>query len=445
MPAAWRLVEAGERSAAAGDLASARERFRSAHAEAPKDHRVLLCHAMAIGDRDPAGAVNLCIQAAQIAPRLASTHAVCAWFSLLASRYPAAVRSSSKAVELDALNPLAHTVWALAQAGTGHWEAALRRLYANGVFESAPVAAVVTLRLMRRWRELGPVWPPLPKEYQEPEVPNSQGTSPTRPAAASVGKRLYRAYLRCDGATMLAALGVLRAASPESPDIAPGYAAALYFCGRSDLAEPWVRRALREQRKAAKREWERGLDRIVARAWRRLRRLPRPVRADDEHEPSGEALLLAAKIGLSLGDLSRARGYAERASRLINPFDRWEARLVLAEVHDREGRTAEALSGIRAAIREEPSVVQLILHRVFFHSVLTAARDAIVSAEQAGDARLAGALRAAMAGILTDPRRPGRSRLLRRLLVATKAELLEPTRAALLEFATTGMPPGGRG
>ncbi len=403
MASARALVGKGERLARAGEWEAATRCFRDAHDLRPKDSRILIRQAAASERHDPVAALNVALQAAAVAPNSAIAHTFVARFDLAADRPKPAARAATQALKLDPENGLARSVLALALADQGRWDEALASILKHGLFEEPTILAHALLRLERRWVELGPVFPPMPHGLDVPQPdakpkPEEPGGSPRRLMSA-----IRAAYARCDGGEMLRLLGPMRAASPEDTEVPAAYAAALSLCGRDDLAEPWIKNALRVQAKESRERWQRSVNRPLARLGRRLRHRPDPDMPKEVDEAEPEALVLAGRVYLGLGDLTKAARYAERGSRLVNPFDRWEARLVQASIRDRQSDLSGALDALRLAIAEEPSVLPVAIQRVVLHTSMSAARDAVTDAERAGDHLRASALRTALCRVHAGP------------------------------------------
>lgn len=397
--AAWKLVARGELLAEQGDLKSARRAFEDAAAAAPRDHRVLLCHAAAVAGVQPGEAPRLARQAADLARGSAAASALAAKYALFAGEHRAAEELADRALATEKGSGLARTVRSLATLPSSDPERGVAGLVEHGIFEESRVAGMAALLLLRRWQALGPVAPPIPHGLKLP-APGGGATERARTPLA--GRRaLHRAYSQSDGAAMLLAL---RCIAPTDADYDTGYATALHLCGRDDLADPWVRAALAGQRAQRTRQHSRRRGKATG--------LP----ADDLWASEPETLVLAAWIALGLGDAKRARKYAARGSRTANPFDRWDARMALAAAADAGGDPAVALAELTLAVSEEPTVLRLLLHKAALHPVLLALRAAVEAAQTAGGGPVAKALRHEMLRILTDPRAPGRRRALQRLL-----------------------------
>ncbi len=414
MASAMALVGKGERLARAGDWAAAERCFTEAHRLRPKDARIVVRQAAAFEAQSPVAALNAALRAAEASPNSAIAHIFVARFALAADRPKPAARAAGRALELDRDNGLARSVLALAQSDQGKWEETLDLILEHGLFEEWSISAHALLRLERRWTELGPVYPPAPHGLEIP-TPDAKPASEHSGSARGLMSAIRSAYSRGDGGEMLRLLGPMRAADPESTEAPAGYAAALSLCGRDDLAEPWIKHALRVQAKESRRQWQASVNKPLARLGRKLRRKPDPDMPKEIDEAEPEALVLAGRVHLGLGDLTKAARYIERGSRLINPFDRWEARLIQAAIHDRQSDVVSALGELRLAIAEEPSVLPVALQRVTLHGAMSAAREAVIEAEKAGDEVRARALRAALCRVHAGPLPTARLRKARRL------------------------------
>jgi tetratricopeptide (TPR) repeat protein len=333
-----------------------------------------------------------------------------------ARRYDLAERAASEALREDPTNSLAPTVLAWALAGQGKWDEALERFIRGGVFEDSGVRSEIMLLLMARWRDPGPVHPPAPPGFDPPTPAGDAKAASADRAPRRVVSALSRAYFAHDPAEMLPLLDTLSREAPGCQQIALGWAAALHLFGLDDRAEPWVVAALRLARASGS---ARG-------------------RAEDG-EPNPEALLLAARVYAGTGDLKKATRFAERASATANPFDRWEARLVLADVREREGKRPEALGEACAALEEEPLAFGPALARVALRGVFEGLRDAVSLAESAGAASFARACRREMGLILGDPRPRARSRGLARALATPPEGLPADVRDLLTAYARRGV------
>lgn len=419
---AWRLVASGEAFAARGDTERAARAFSEAARAAPRDYRVLLVHGSAISPMRPREAARLARRAADLAPDSSAACALAAMHALLAGDGLVAQDYAIRALSAEPGNCLARTVRSLASLAGGEHQRGIAGLVRDGIFEERRVAGLAALMLLRRWRALGPVWPPVPVGIELPTPDASRSARGRAPAGSR--RALHHAYSRGDGAGMLL---VLRRIPTSDPDYEIAYASALHLCGRDDLADQWIRAALAPERHPRSR----------GRARRGSRSQADLSSESASHAP--ELLVLAAWIALGTGDVKRARRYADRGSRTVNPFDRWDARLALAAAADEEGDERLALAEATLAVYEEPTVLRLLLHKVALHPVLVALRSAVESAESAGRAEAARVLRREMLRILMDPRPPGRRRRLRRLLRDGLIDVDRVDFEALAAYAERGL------
>jgi len=420
--AAWRLVARGEVLAGHGDPESAKKAFRDAAGASPRDHRVLLRHAAALAATQPREAARLARRAAELAPSSSAACALAAMHALFAGDNRAAEELATRALSAERENGLARTVRSLAALAGGDHERGVAGLVEYGIFEERGVAGFAALLLLRCWQALGSVFPPAPAGLKLP-APGATASQVNRASPRS-RRALHRAYSRGDGANMLFAL---RQIPSSDPDYEVAYATALHLCGRDDLADPWVRVALVRQR----------IERLRQLSRRRGREAGVPPDDVDTSEP--ETLVLAAWIALGVGDARRARKHAERGSRTINPFDRWDARLALAAAADAGGDEPVALAEVTLAVSEEPTVLRLLLHKVALHSVLETLRTAVESADRAGSVAAASVLREEMLRILTDPRPPGPRRRLQRHLQEGWITLGDDQAEVLRSYAQRGV------
>jgi tetratricopeptide (TPR) repeat protein len=438
LPAVAEMVRQAERLARSGSWDKCVALLREAEKQAPREHRLLLRHASLLERQSPDQAVRACRQALELAPRSPGAHAIAARVALTSGDPAEATRHSDGALALDRESGMARTVRALASMELGRWDEGLASLLTDGVFEEWSIVARAVLLLTRRWRELGPVRPPL--STHAPVVGPDSATAALREGGRASGRALYRhvreAYVRGDGEAMLVWLMPLRSVTPDDTDIPAAYATAYHLCGRDDLAEPWSEAALRSQAAEARADRKRA-----AKAAKRAKGAASAPAAVEE-DASPEAVALASAVALELGDFSRARKLAEVASRRINPFDRWEVRLTLAEVLDRQTKTDAALAELTLAVAEEPSVLPLALHRIAAYPFLTAARAVLSDSSVDAGSDLARELRRAMCSVIAVPRRPRGDRALARELA--KAGTLAPEHGQVLRaFAESGIRPGG--
>jgi tetratricopeptide (TPR) repeat protein len=416
------LMVEGERLAAAGRVGEAARKFEEAHKELPGDARVFLRLAAATSPSDPRAALRAARRATEISPNSAAAHALLARYALLAEEPDEALKAARRTLELAPDNAMAPTLLHLAKGMKGRYGEALAGLVTDGIFEQTDTTALAMELFLRRWREEGPAYAPLPEDLEVP-APGDPVDPEDHGHAGPASKHLHEAYDQGDAIGMLEALPDLRTEEPDHPDVAAGYAAALHQCGRNDLAEPWVRRALEEQRASAAEEFEQATGRALARFGRAITRRPEPKRPADGFDAEPEGLILAGWIYLSLGELKPARKLAERGSKTVNPFDRWEARLVLASVHLEAGQRQAALAELRDAVDEEPLVLYLWLHRAALLPAMKAMGRAITAARKEGDRNIELALRGEMGRIATDPGRLKGSRRLAAALEQTEIDL----------------------
>lgn len=434
MPAVAEMVRQAERLARSGSWDKCSALLREAEKQAPREHRLHLRHASLLERQAPDQAVRACRRALELSPKSPGAHAIAARVALTSGDAAEAIRHAEGALALDHESGMARTVRALASMELGRWDEGLASLFTDGVFEEWSIVARAVLLLTRRWRQLGPVRPPL--STHAPVLGPDSPTAALREGGRASGRALYghvrEAYVRGDGEAMLVWLMPLRCVTPEDTDIPAAYATAYHLCGRSDLAEPWSDAALRAQAAEARADRKK--------AAKRAKGAKGAGHAADavEEDASPEAVALAAAVALELGGFSRARKLAEVASRRINPFDRWEVRLTLAEVLDRQTRTDAALSELTMAVAEEPSVLPLALHRVAAHPFLTAARETLADPSLDADSGLARELRRAMCAALSVPRRPRGDRVLAREL-AKVSDLPSERRRVLTDFAESGI------
>lgn len=432
------LMAEGERLALRGQTREAMDRFEAAHRQLTEDPRVLLRMAAALGPSDPDAALRAATRATRVAPRSAAAHALRAKYALMAGDPRTATEAARRALELGPDNAMAQTLVHLATAARGDYGLALAGLVRHGIFEQSDVTSMAMECFLSRWWQEGPLLISLPAI----SIPRPSDSVDAKPTAHSRGaaRDLHSAYFRGDAIGMLWALAELRRADPSHEDVASGYAAALHLCGRDDLAEPWVRRALDEQRAAARRVHEQRDQRLIAKMGKAITRRKTASTAPPwDLEPEPEGLILAAWIYLGLRDLKVARRLAERGSRRVNPFDRWEARLVLASVDLLSGRRREALAELRTAVSEEPMVLQVWFHRAALLPTMQAMGRAVAAAWTSGDAGLEKALRAELGRVLSDPTRPRGSGGLNRALARTTAELDPSDKALVLNYARRGL------
>jgi len=433
----YALMAEGERLAGKGLIREATERFEAAHKQAPKDARVLLRLASAIASDDPAGALRAAQRATKLAPGSAAAHTLRAKYALLSGDPATAHDAARRALELAPGNGMASTLTHLAAGMRGDYPAALAGLVRDGIFEQSDVTALAMECFLKRWTAEGPACAPLP------ELPIPKPTDPverrTDGGGTAAVRDLHAAYGAGDPIGMLQALAELRPAQPQHEDVAAGYAAALHQCGRNDLAEPWARRALDEQRAAAKRAYERRSQGLLARVGRALSRRGAPKPPAEGFDPEPEGLILAGWIYLGLGDLKVARKLAERGSRTVNPFDRWEARLVLALCDLLSNRRREALAELRTAVAEEPMTLYLWFHRAALLPTMQAMSRSIAAARAAGDEALERALRIELGQISANPARPKGSRALKSALAQTRVELGAEDLDLLRGYAELGL------
>ncbi len=431
------LMAEGERLAAKGLIREATERFENAHKQAPKDARVLLRLASALASDDPAGALRAAQRAAKLAPGSAAAHTLRAKYALLSGDPATAHDAARRALELAPGSAMASSLMHLAAGMRGDYPAALGGLVKDGIFEQSDVTALAMECFLRRWTAEGPACAPLP------DLPIPKPTDPierrSECGAATAVKDLHAAYDAGDPIGMLQALAELRPANPQHEDVAAGYAAALHQCGRNDLAEPWVRRALDEQRAAAKRAYERRRQGLLSRVGRAFSRRGAPKAPAEGFDPEPEGLILAGWIYLGLGDLKVARRFAERGSKTVNPFDRWEARLVLALCDLLSGRRREALAELRTAVAEEPMMLHLWFHRAALLPTMHAMSRSIAAARTAGDEALERAMRFEFGQISANPARPKGSRAFRSALAQARVELGPENLDLLRNYAERGL------
>ncbi len=398
---------------------------------APREPRLLLRHASLIENRSPAKALELARRAIEQSPTSCGARSIAARIALTSGDPAEAAAHASEALRLDREGAMARTVRALAEMARGHWGEALPSLLRDGVFEEWSIVARAVLLLLRRWRELGPVRPPLGADAPvlAPDSPQAAPRGGGRASARALYSHVREAYNEGDGEAMLVWLMPMRSIAPDDTDVPAAFATAYYLCGRPDLADPWAEEALRVQAREARAQHK-----------QRRGRKDRSVSAGQppEEEASPEAVVLAAQVALEAGAIGKARRLAEVGSRRVNPFDRWEARLVLAEALDGQGKPDLALAELAQAVAEEPSVLPLALHRVAAHPFLVVARE-VLAMEPPTREPLREALRTAMCRLLTDPRRPRGDRRLARELAAVRSSLPAEAASVLEAYARGGV------
>lgn len=411
-----RTIRELERHAREGRWDEAAKLVREATRGAKPDVRLLLRHITLLEPTNAREALRQAQRAVELAPQLPAVRAIAARAALVADEPALASEHAEKALAREPEQGLARTLRHLAAMRNGAWAEGISGLLRDPIFEERSVVGRALVLLLSRWRELGPVAPPLPEAAPR--------TAPEDPPV-SVGPRLSArtfysaartAYSDGDGSAMLAAAAGLRSLDPDDPDGASAYAAAYHLCGEHVLAERWVRTAIAQQRaKSRKQEAPEG---------------------DSEDGAEPETVLLAASIALESGDLAQAARLAAAASPKVNPFDRWEARLVLAQALIGQERTDAALRELEQAYSEEPCVLALALNRVAGHGFLVAARRLLLADQPPEAGR---ALRAAMCRVLSAPRRLTGDRRLRALVGILTGEADDL--AAVRAFAEKGLRP----